>query len=145
MQQVYRRGQKAMKHARQTENPHLLHQWRKRVKYLWHQLQLLHLIWPQMMDPLAEEFHRLADLLGEEHDLYVLVSEIEADTLLSGRMRGKSDLIAAIQSYREALKMEYYPLGERLYQQKVSDFTRSLGVFWEIWRAEMPVLSPLHE
>jgi CHAD domain-containing protein len=49
-----------------------LHDWRKQAKYLWHQFQVLTPIAPGELGELADQFHRLSDYRGDEHDLAVL-------------------------------------------------------------------------
>ena len=57
----------------------LFHEWRKQVKNLWHQLEILEPIWPEVMKKLADECHELADALGQDHDLAVLRDVLEAE------------------------------------------------------------------
>lgn len=134
IQTTYLRGWEAFRVAKKKPKALLLHEWRKEVKYLWHQLQLLRGSWPEMMDPWSEELHRLATLLGDEHDLVVLRDHIRQERLIPGRVRGKTDLLISIKEYRKELRQAYFPLGEKLYHQKPKNFTKSLGVYWEIWR-----------
>lgn len=136
IQRTYKHGWEAFRIAKKKKKMLLLHDWRKQVKYLWHQLQLLRGCWPEMMDPWSEELHRLATLLGDEHDLVVLRDHIRQERLIPGRVRGKADLLVAIKEYRKELRQAYFPLGEKLYHQKPKNFTASLGVYWEIWRGE---------
>lgn len=139
LQRVYRRGRRAMQRCEQDPDTHELHQWRKRVKYLCHQLQVLHLCWPQLLDPVAEEFHRLSDFLGDDHDLAVLNQMIEEEQLMAGRIPGKRQLQRSIEHYRHYLQSQLFPLGARLYQATPKTFTRQLHDYWEVWREEAPV------
>ncbi|MGH7805400.1 MAG: CHAD domain-containing protein, partial [Candidatus Binatia bacterium] len=86
------------------------HEWRKRGKDLWHELQFLGPAWPAMLGALADEAHRLGDVLGDEHDLAVLravvASEIDAETA--------ADLLAAIDERRGELQAEAHGIGSRL-------------------------------
>ena len=69
LHRVYQRGRNCMARAVQTTNAETLHDWRKRVKYLWHQLEIIQPIWPTMLTELAEALHMLSSHLGDEHDL----------------------------------------------------------------------------
>ncbi len=136
IQRTYKHGWEAFRIGKKEPKALLLYDWGKEVKYLWHQLQLLRGCWPEMIDPWSEELHRLATLLGDEHDLIVLRNHIRQERLIPGRVRGKADLLTAIKTYRKELRQEYFPLGEKLYYQKPKNFTKSLAVYWEIWRGE---------
>ena len=69
---TYRRARRALRHARTDRATEDLHEWRKQTKYLWHQLQILTPLATGAIGELADEFHHLADYLGDEHDLAVL-------------------------------------------------------------------------
>lgn len=54
-----------------------LHQWRKQVKYLWYQAELLTDLWPSMLRPLIKELKTLAQSLGHHHDLVLLETALK--------------------------------------------------------------------
>src|SRR5262249_35858201 len=53
------------------------HDWRKRVKDLWHAEQILRPAAPKKMKKLAKRTHTLADLLGDDHGLAELRLSVE--------------------------------------------------------------------
>jgi len=56
---------------------HQLHEWRKQVKYLWYQAELLIGLWPSMLKPLIRELKSVAQSLGRHHDLVLLESALK--------------------------------------------------------------------
>jgi CHAD domain-containing protein len=68
----YRNGRRAFAAATTSRQDERLHEWRKRVKDLWHLVRLFSNLWPPVFKCWAEETHRLADLLGDDLDLAVL-------------------------------------------------------------------------
>src|SRR4029077_8134747 len=52
---VYGKGRKALAVAERDRTPANLHEWRKQVKYLWHQLQALQPLWPGAIGELADQ------------------------------------------------------------------------------------------
>lgn len=139
-QKMYAQGQERMALALQNPDTHRLHDWRKRVKYLWHHIQLLHNCWPQTLDPLAEEFHRLADLLGDDHDLAVLEELIQSGRLLRGRVKGKAEFLQLIHVQRLALSQAFFPLGKKLFFAQPETFTNQIANSWQVWREQYPVM-----
>lgn len=120
LRRVYRRGRKAMAAARQSPRAPVLHEWRKEVKYLWHALQVLP---PKQTsaDELAEIAHKLADHLGDDHDLAVLHDYVlERYTLLS-RAAAKA-LPREIRRRQLALEKKAFILGRRLFREKPGKF-----------------------
>ena len=69
---VYRRGRREFGEACWRPSVESLHEWRKRVKYLWYHSRLLQPLWPGLMTAWQKELDRLGELLGDDHDLAVL-------------------------------------------------------------------------
>ena len=114
LRSTYRRARRALRRARNGRATEDLHEWRKQTKYLWHQLQLLTALAPGPIGELADDFHRLADYLGDEHDLAVL------------RERASGQVTDLIDRRREELQDKAFALGERLYADKAKAFVHGL-------------------
>jgi CHAD domain-containing protein len=119
---TYRRARHALRRSRKGRATEDLHEWRKQTKYLWHQLQLLAPLALGAIGELADEFHHLADYLGDEHDLAVL------------RERASGKLIELIDRRREELQDKAFALGERLYADKSKPFVHGLQKQWSDWQ-----------
>jgi CHAD domain-containing protein len=122
LRSTYRRARHALRRGRKDRATEDLHEWRKQTKYLWHQLQLLTSLAPGPIGELADDFHRLADYLGDEHDLAVL------------RERASGKVTDLIDRRREELQDKAFALGERLYADKAKTFARSLQKQWAEWQ-----------
>ena len=53
------------------------HQWRKRAKYHRHHAELLAPAWPAALDAREDALHDLTDLLGDDHDLAVVLDVLD--------------------------------------------------------------------
>lgn len=130
----YRRGRRAFRLARAEPTPENLHDWRKRVKDLWYHLRLLRALSPSTMRGHADEAHRLSELLGDDHDLWVLREALTAE---AGEVPGDLDLlIAVIDQRRKRLQADAVLLGARVYAEKPQAFRRRVHRYWKAWRAE---------
>lgn len=108
---IYRSGNKKMRAAGRSREDAQLHDWRKRVKYLWHQLQILA---PAQLG-LIEEAQQLADLLGDDHDLAVLSQKI--DTNVDGfDANDREALLLLLNRRRKQLQRRAFKLGANLYK-----------------------------
>jgi CHAD domain-containing protein len=126
VERVYARGRKAMAATYDDPSTERFHYWRKRVKYLHHQLALLEELWPEVMSASAETAHALTAILGDTHDLAVL-----RDALVATVDDVDAELLEFIDSRRHLLRARARPLGQRLYAEKPSDFVARLGCYWE--------------
>ena len=61
-----------MERAYDKPEPTAFHEWRKHVKDLGYQMQILRNLWPPVFKRLKGELDTLGDLLGKEHDLTVM-------------------------------------------------------------------------
>src|SRR6267142_4655446 len=129
LRQSYRTGRKGLRSVVRHPSPTNFHAWRRPVKLLWHQLQILTPIWPAILSAHAEELHALSDRLNENHDLDVfrnaaLWSQFEAQPL------EQEALVSLVDRRSRELEAEALPLGERLYTERPTRFTGRLVSYW---------------
>ena len=142
LKRVYRNGRDAFAVAQDDPSQEHLHEWRKQVKYLWHQLQVLQPIQLGQLTALADQAHALADALGDDHDLVLLSHKfLEEPDRFADRatMHTLADLIA----HRRALLQEQAMiLGHHLYEEKPRIFVDRLREYWRAWRGKAAKATP---
>jgi CHAD domain-containing protein len=131
---VYSKGRKALAAAEADRSPANLHEWRKQVKYLWHQLQALQPLWPGPIGELADQAHQLADYLGDDHDLSVLRARAIDNKAEFPGAAARGALLALIDRLRTELRDKAMVLGRRLYEEKPSAFEARFGEYWRDWQ-----------
>jgi CHAD domain-containing protein len=136
LKRVYRNGRDAFAAARQDPSVENLHEWRKQDKYLWHQLQVLRPIWPDVLDELADQAHTLADYLGDDHDLAVLRQKLHGEPERFPDQAAVDALGVLIARRRAELQEQARDLGGRLYEEKPRAFADRLEACWRAWRSE---------
>jgi CHAD domain-containing protein len=141
LRRIYRRGRKAMRRAQADPTNENLHEWRKRVKDLWHAEQIMRPAAPKKMRKLAKRTHALSDLLGDDHDLAEL-------RLSVGRHPDRFDdrvaqvaQIAVIDRRRNDLQRQAFALGQKLYRRRPKRFVGAIERRWRN-RARPPVAAP---
>ena len=139
LHRVYKRGCVRMAHAAQETNAETLHDWRKRVKYLWYQLEVIQPIWPTMLIELAESLHTLSSLLGDEHDLAELNLLISQNPQLLPQEEKQKLLFSMISYRRHDYQAAAWPLGQRLYAEEPVEFVSRMQSYWNSWRSESPI------
>ena len=127
------RGRKAWKASRKDAGDEQVHEWRKRVKYLWYQARLLEAADPDGIGPLVERLDELSDLLGDEHDLTVLVEHAEraagTDEMADVDVEGIVELARARQA---TLRTAALQLGEEVYGDGVDALVARLVGPWSV-------------
>jgi CHAD domain-containing protein len=131
---AYRDGREAFAALGDSADFEAVHDLRKRGKDLWYQLRLLRDAWQPVLEPTAEEIHDFTDLLGDHHDLAVLLVD------LAGRAEvdpvHRETLRTLIEARQASLLAEALPTGERIYAEKPKAFSRRLRAYWRAWRSD---------
>lgn len=127
MRRAYRRGRRAMRQAAEELGEEGLHEWRKRVKDLSYQLRILRDATPDSLAECAGWADKLAEALGDHHDLVVLREDLRERGLPSVPAPA---LEAAIAARQAELAVAAFDLGEKLYARKPKAFLRELRRGW---------------
>jgi CHAD domain-containing protein len=130
LKRSYARARKRFSEARGDPSDERLHELRKRAKDFWYHLRLIRRSWPVAIGALADEAHRLSDLLGDDHDLVVFGEWLErGDAPLTAEQR--QDLDGLIDERRGELQSESFALAERLLAEKPKRLIGRLRAYWE--------------
>jgi CHAD domain-containing protein len=127
LRSIYRDGRrryKRVEHSR-TGDPERLHDWRKRVKSLYYALDTLGGRQLPATAKTTRRADRLGEVLGAEHDLWMLASFLQDEPELPERTREL--LLALIEQRRGQLRKRALKLGARLYARRPARFAERAG------------------
>jgi hypothetical protein len=119
LQRIYRRGRRAFRAASEEPSVENLHEWRKRVKDLWHAAQVL------SKRKRARRLHHLSNLLGDDHDLAVLREKALDSHRCFEPVQTLTALKGLIDRRRADLEAEAFEVGSRLYRRKPRAYARA--------------------
>lgn len=136
LKRVYKRGIEAMESAYSEPSAEAFHEWRKQVKYLWHQAEILEPIWPDIMVPFANAIHNISDYLGNDHDYAEFLKHTTVDEQIGLEEAQKRFLVHIVTHRRHKYQSEARAAGEKVYAEKPKRFVGRLGSYWHAWRAE---------
>lgn len=134
MAKVYQRGKEAMEKNLKAPTDESMHDWRKRVKYLLYQLEILLPIWPSVLTPFHAALDELSDLLGKDHDLSVLREKIKSGKLVLADEGFSIQLLVAAHSMENILQKNAKLSGRRIYAEPAGNFVARLRAYWECWQ-----------
>jgi CHAD domain-containing protein len=136
LQSAYGKGRSAFTEAYREPADARFHEARKRVKYLWYQMRVLHNVWPEAMRAYRGALHNLSELLGDDHDL-ILLREIlrERPETLRGA-RNLERMASLIERRQCQLKAEARILGMRIFAERPKAFRQRMGRYWRAWQME---------
>ncbi len=130
MRDIYAGGRKMMDRAYRQGDDETFHDWRKHVQRHWRQLQLVRDVWPEVITPHIDLASELSDLIGEDHDLSVLVAFVRKNRAILGRRDAVDALIGIARARQMALRKAAFARGRRLYALPPKGLADMLTVYW---------------
>jgi CHAD domain-containing protein len=128
--QSQRRLHRKWKKAHESEEADALHSWRKCVKDQAAQLRLFRKNLPGGLRDRRNEEKQTAEVLGNEHDLWLLGERLGVMTLPQSLENTRDILREEIEKHREKLRREAFEMGEAFSSDKPSAFAKSIADAW---------------
>ncbi len=113
-----------------------LHDWRKRVKDHWYHTRLLGAAWPAAFKVRASMLKDLSELLGQDHDLFMLETLLDIEPALFGTARQRHLLAEIVGRRRAQLQRKAFSLGGRLYAESPAALRKRWQRCWRLVRRE---------
>lgn len=129
LQRVYKRGRRGMRIVADSPTDTLLHVWRKRAKYLRHQVEALNILDPEELGDMEHRLANLTDLLGDDHDLAVLLARFVDDHQLVADIP-MDGVLEAVHDSRRRLQAESIALGQDIFEEHSSFFLSYIETVW---------------
>jgi CHAD domain-containing protein len=134
LKRTYQSGRNAVASVTLQCTDQHLHEWRKQVTYLANELECIAPSDSKGFAARLERFRRLAQRLGDDHDLALLNRKIlqisqQPNAAPASAVRQKDDardLASGIARRREALQSKAFRLGQRLYARR----PRRMAAIW---------------
>jgi len=109
------RALKLLTSLSQNMDDHIIHEWRKQVKYLWYQAYLLIPVWPQIFNVFSAEFQILSKILGKHHDLVVFEQWLQLNISDSSNAKSLKPLLKTINQRKTSLEKKAMTSGKKLF------------------------------
>jgi CHAD domain-containing protein len=132
LKQTYRKARQAYQAAKADPATPKLHEWRKQMKYLRYQLELLAPVNEQALERRIKLAHRLGDVLGDDHDLSAL--RIRVADHVNGNEKGPNEFFELLDKRRAKLIEQARRLGRRFFRDPESAAMAEIRDDWKAWR-----------
>ncbi len=133
---TYRQARHAFESAYSSGDGSSFHEWRKQVKYHYHQVTLFRKAWPPVMNKVKGQLSKLDDILGSAHDLAVLRELLHKKAKRAVGAEALKKIDDLIQTRREQLKDRARFFGARLFIDKPGLQEHHLRKWWKIARQQ---------
>lgn len=136
LRKTYKRGRKAMQAAYAEPTTERFHDWRKSAKYHAHHLRLVRPLWKPVLSAQQRQAERLAELLGNDHDLDVLRQALLADPAAFGEEHRLQPLFDVMDKRHQELRRQAHVLGGRVFAERPNAFIARIAEYWYAWGLE---------
>jgi CHAD domain-containing protein len=116
--------------AQDAGDAHALHSWRKCVKDQAAQLRLFRRVLRDGLRDRRNDEKQTGEILGKEHDLWLLSERLGEMTLPQGLAQARDVLRKEIEKYRDQLKDEAFDKGEAFSAEKPKPFAKAISDAW---------------
>jgi CHAD domain-containing protein len=131
LERSYRRARRAFCEAYDEQTDEAFHDWRKGTQAHWRQMTLLSRAWSDYLGARASEARNLSQLLGDDHDLAMLVAFVHSDAA-AGLSNEQAAIVEKAARQRQAeLRETAKPRGERLFADGPRRLRRSITNYWQ--------------
>lgn len=134
LKRAYKKARRAFALAEQKPSNEHLHEWRKQVKYHFHQLEFIQPIKPKRIGATIKQAHQLADCLGDDHDLALLHEKIALHATQAQMPSDTAALIKELKRLRAKLQRKSYRLGKQLYADKPKQVAKKIEKYVDACR-----------
>ncbi len=141
IERTFERGRRELRRAEAKPTDSHLHEWRKSLKTLWYQVRLIERSSPSMLAPLVATLDDIAEALGDDHDLAVLIERLSATPDRFGGKRNVKRATRLARRQQADLRQRAFRLGAAVYAESPSAFTKRMRSYWNLTRRggpEMP-------
>jgi CHAD domain-containing protein len=139
LRRVFKQGRTTFATAYDQPSVETFHEWRKQIKFLFYQTQVLRPLWLTVMEALAAELKTLGKYLSEDHDLAILREKISEQLDETDNRTEIEALVALLDQRRNELQVIARTLGARIYAEKPRTFVTRTEAYWQAWRSEIKV------
>lgn len=140
LERTYRDGRRAMHEVLDEHHDEAFHEWRKAVQAHWRHMALLTRAWPEHFEARVTLAKEVSELLGEDHDLAVLIDHLRGDHGKGNTSKGPHDLVDAARSRQAEIRQLLRPKGEALYAEGAGEFSDRIAAYWTAAKAERRLL-----
>jgi len=145
LERCYRATRTHFKAAIRSDDAEELHEWRKGVQQHWRHMQLLTPCWPSELSARAEAARSLSQLLGDDHDIAMLMHLVMTPTMTFGSPEDTTAFLKRCRKRHKALRKDAKIKGERLFVEKPGPFASRINAYWTTAAvgADQPVAPPV--
>jgi len=133
----YRRARRDFERCEKRGAGHLgecFHSWRKRVKDLGYQLELLENLPADEIHPLRKDIRRLGTLLGDDHDYLVFADQVRQRENHYLGLANFRPVRKKLKRRLKDLRAKEFAIAHKFFADKPRLWIARLATWWKVWK-----------
>jgi CHAD domain-containing protein len=128
---TYERARRRLVRGFAADDLAMIHDGRKSVIHLLHQMEMLRPLWPRVFDAWTAELDKLREALGDLNDLQEIGAVLTASEGAAADERLAKELIDMLGARRKRLLATARRTAARLFAERPAAFRRRIGAMWK--------------
>jgi CHAD domain-containing protein len=124
---IYRQCLKCMVAAREEPLTANLHEWRKKIKYMYYQLQILKPALPETYIVYELQLDKLSEYLGTDHDLAELEHSLAGNPTAPGNIRKTVSVKNKVAKSRKETQKALFELADQIFDEKLESVFNTIA------------------
>lgn len=130
LERNFRKARQYYQQAYRSGEDEAFHDWRKFVQRYWRHLQLISPCWPKGIQPHIVLASELSELLGDDHDISVLIGLVRSNADRLGDAETIEAYCETCRRRQGELRLAAADCGARLFAEKPSALVARLRSYW---------------
>ena len=130
LEQSFRKARRAFERSYRQPSDETVHEWRKGVQQHWRHMALLRRAWPELADARHNLARRLSQMLGDDHDLAILVQRLATTPAKELAAKDRRVITKLARQRQDELRALAKPYGERLHAEGPRGLARRFELYW---------------
>ncbi len=130
LQKIYKRARKFSFLIQEDPSVEYLHEYRKKIKYLWNQLLILQPVFERLLKAYAKSLKNLSDLLGDHRDYVLFLDYLEYNEFFALTPEQISMIREIISEENDRRLIQAQKLSLKIFIDKPGYFADRLEQFW---------------
>jgi CHAD domain-containing protein len=131
LERSYRQARRTYNAAYEELSDEAFHEWRKSTQQHWRHMALLSRAWPECLGARSSESRRLSQILGDDHDLAMLIAFVRSDAAERLGQERIAKIVTLARQRQKELRALARPTGARLFAEGAGALRRRIAVYWE--------------
>lgn len=131
LQASYHKGRRAFRKAYEEGTDESFHEWRKGAQQHWRHMLLLSRAWPGCLNARVSEARALSQILGDDHDLALLVAFARAQPKTALKPEHAAEIESLARARQRELRALAHPKGARLFAESAKSLRQRMAAYWE--------------